>query len=65
MQLYLLDLDGREAINPSVNFVVLGLAVSIARLLGLSEYCSQWSIAAWERDLRTRLWWGLLVHDTL
>ncbi|RSH80214.1 hypothetical protein EHS25_007224 [Saitozyma podzolica] len=64
MQLYLLDLDGREAINPSGNFVVLGLAVSIARLLGLNEDCSQWSIPAWERDLRTRLWWGLLVYDT-
>jgi len=62
---YLLDLNGREAINPSGNFVTLGLAVSVARLLGLHEDCSDWTIPEWEKTLRIRLWWALLSYDKL
>lgn len=65
MQSYLLDLNGREAINPSGNFVVLGLAVSVARLLGLHEDCAGWTIPGWEKVVRTRLWWALLSYDKL
>ena len=63
LQVYLLDLNGREAINPCGNFLTLGLAVSTASLLGLNEDCSGWSIPEWEKDLRTRLWWALWVYD--
>jgi hypothetical protein len=65
LQTYLVDLNGREAINPSGNFITLGLAVSVARLLGLYEDSSGWSIPQWEKDLRTRLWWALLSYDQL
>lgn len=65
LQVYLLDLNGREAINPSGNFLTLGLAVSTACLLGLNEDCSEWSIPEWEKDLRTRLWWALWVYDVM
>lgn len=63
LQVYLLDLDGREAIDPSGNFVTLGLAISTALLLGLHQDCGAWSIPAWEKELRTRLWWSLLTYD--
>jgi hypothetical protein len=62
---YLLDLNGREAINPSGNFLTLSLANGTASLLGLNEDCSGWSIPAWEKDLRVRLWWALWVYDVL
>jgi hypothetical protein len=65
IQVYLMDLDGRESINPSGNFVILGQAISVARLLGLHEDCSSWQIPQWEKDLRRRLWWSLLVYDRL
>ncbi|WVR06755.1 hypothetical protein IAU60_003790 [Kwoniella sp. DSM 27419] len=65
LQMHLLDLNGREAINPSGNFIVLGLAVSLSRLLGLHEDCSDWTIPDWEKDLRCKLWWALLVYDKI
>lgn len=65
LQVYLFDLDGREAINPSGNFVTLGLAISTALLLGLHHDCGAWSIPSWEKELRTRLWWSLLNYDRL
>lgn len=65
MQAYLLDLNGREAINPSGNFVLLGLAGSVARLLGLHEDCGGWMIPEWEKVVRTRLWWALVSYDRL
>jgi hypothetical protein len=63
LQVYLLDLDGREALDPSGNFVTLGLAISSALLLGLHQDCGAWTIPAWEKELRTRLWWSLLNYD--
>ncbi|KLT41590.1 hypothetical protein CC85DRAFT_118987 [Cutaneotrichosporon oleaginosum] len=63
LQVYLLDLDGRETLDASGNFVTLGLAISTALLLGLHQDCGAWSIPAWEKELRTRLWWSLLNYD--
>lgn len=66
LQVYLLDLDGREGIiNPSGSFITLGLAISTALLLGLHQDCGSWSIPGWEKELRTRLWWSLLNYDRL
>lgn len=65
IQIYLLDLDGREAISPSGSFITLGLAISTALLLGLHQDCGSWSIPGWEKELRTRLWWSLLNYDRL
>ncbi|BEI80455.1 hypothetical protein CcaverHIS002_0109840 [Cutaneotrichosporon cavernicola] len=53
LQVYVLDLDGRDALEPSGNFVTLGLAISTALLLGLHQ----------DSELRTRLWWSLLNYD--
>ncbi|BEI88258.1 uncharacterized protein CcaverHIS019_0109760 [Cutaneotrichosporon cavernicola] len=63
LQVYVLDLDGRDALEPSGNFVTLGLAISTALLLGLHQDSGAWSIPAWEKELRTRLWWSLLNYD--
>lgn len=65
MQGYLCELHGREANDPSGNFVTLGMAVSTARLLGLHKDCGAWTIPRWEKDVRTRLWWSLLLYDRL
>ncbi|WWC88922.1 uncharacterized protein L201_003837 [Kwoniella dendrophila CBS 6074] len=65
LQFCIMDLNGREAINPSGNFIVLGLTVSIARLLGLHENPQDWNIPQWEKDLRINLWWALAVYDKL
>lgn len=63
IQATLLDLNGRHGVDPAGNFVRLGTTVAVARLLGLHKDCSTWTIPLWERDLRTRLWWALLVYD--
>ncbi|ORY50192.1 hypothetical protein BCR35DRAFT_25082 [Leucosporidium creatinivorum] len=63
IQATLIDLNGRHGVDPAGNFVRLGTAVAVARLLGLHKDCSRWMIPLWERDLRSRLWWALLVYD--
>lgn len=63
IQATLIDLNGRHGVDPAGNFVRLGTAVSVARLLGLHLPCSTWTIPLWERDLRSRLWWALLIYD--
>lgn len=65
MQLLLCILYSREAKDPTRNFVTLGQAVSTARLLGLHKDSSGWDIPYWEKSLRARLWWSLLLYDRL
>ncbi|KAK4058587.1 hypothetical protein OIO90_000031 [Microbotryomycetes sp. JL221] len=63
IQATLIDLNGRHGVDPAGNFVRLGSTVAIARLLGLHKDSSTWTIPLWERDLRARLWWALVVYD--
>ncbi|KAM0792547.1 hypothetical protein ACM66B_005214 [Microbotryomycetes sp. NB124-2] len=63
IQATLIDLNGRHGVDPAGNFVRLGATVAIARLLGLHKDSSMWTIPLWERDLRARLWWALVVYD--
>ncbi|KAK4053140.1 hypothetical protein OIV83_001875 [Microbotryomycetes sp. JL201] len=63
IQATLIDLNGRHGVDPAGNFVRLGATVAIARLLGLHKDSSTWTIPLWERDLRARLWWALVVYD--
>lgn len=63
LQVHLLDLDRRDALEPSSSFVTLSLAISTALLLGLHQDSGAWAIPGWEKELRTRLWWSLLNYD--
>ncbi|KAM0748224.1 hypothetical protein T439DRAFT_76556 [Meredithblackwellia eburnea MCA 4105] len=65
IQAALVDLNGRESVDPAGNFVRFGTNLAVARLLGLHKNCTSWLIPLWERDLRTRLWWALLQYDKL
>ena len=65
IQAALLDLNGRNAINPAGNYVRLGTSVAVANLMGLNRDCSQWAIPSWERGLRIRLWWAIVQYDRL
>lgn len=38
-------------------------AIGAAQLLGLHMDSSDWKLPAWEKSIRKRLWWGLLIHD--
>jgi hypothetical protein len=38
-------------------------AIGAAQLLGLHMDPSEWKLPAWEKSIRKRLWWGLLIHD--
>ncbi|KAM0751830.1 hypothetical protein T439DRAFT_325021 [Meredithblackwellia eburnea MCA 4105] len=64
VQATLIDINGRCSRNPSGNFKNFATAIGIARLLGLHLDCSRWTIPRWERRLRTRIWWALIIYDT-
>ncbi|KAH7027209.1 fungal-specific transcription factor domain-containing protein [Microdochium trichocladiopsis] len=39
-------------------------ATACAQMIGLHQEPSNWSIAAWEKKLRRKLWWATVVADT-
>lgn len=65
IQATLIDLNGRSGVDNAGNYTRLGTTVSVSRLLGLHKDCSAWTIPLWERDLRSRLWWALLIYDRM
>lgn len=63
LQAVLVDLAGRPSYSITGNVINIGRAVSLANSLGLNKDCSKWQVALDERQLRTRVWWGVLIHD--
>ncbi|KAF7919679.1 uncharacterized protein EAE97_011597 [Botrytis byssoidea] len=59
----LLDLTGRPIISITGNTLTSGRSVALAHSLGLNRDPSRWRISDHEKSLRTRLWWGVLIHD--
>ncbi|KAF7950360.1 hypothetical protein EAE96_007647 [Botrytis aclada] len=59
----LLDLSGRPVISITGNTLTSGRSVALAHSLGLNRDPSRWRISDHEKNLRTRLWWGVLIHD--
>ncbi|KAI9650760.1 hypothetical protein NHQ30_000785 [Ciborinia camelliae] len=59
----LLDLSGRPVISITGNTLTSGRTVALAQSLGLNRDASKWRISDHEKNLRTRLWWGVLIHD--
>nr|XP_019048327.1 hypothetical protein I302_02097 [Kwoniella bestiolae CBS 10118]OCF27257.1 hypothetical protein I302_02097 [Kwoniella bestiolae CBS 10118] len=50
--------------NHAQNSITLGRAVGCAYVLGLHVECIKWKLPRWERSLRRRIWWSLIIMDT-
>ena len=59
----LLDLIGRPVLSITGNIVTLGKTVTLAHSLGLHRSPAKWRATEHEKHVRTRLWWGVLIHD--
>ncbi|KAJ9111670.1 hypothetical protein QFC19_001029 [Naganishia cerealis] len=63
VQLALLILTSRPAINSGQNTILTARAIGTAQLIGLHVDPSDWKLPRWERNLRKRVMWGLIIHD--
>ena len=63
IQLALITINSRPAINVGQNTIAMGRLISAAQLLGLHLDCSRWRIPRSEQILRQRIWWAILVSD--
>ncbi|EGP85465.1 uncharacterized protein MYCGRDRAFT_61319 [Zymoseptoria tritici IPO323] len=59
----LLDLIGRPVLSITGNIVTLGRTITLAHSLGLHRDPSSWHATEHEKNVRIRLWWGVLIHD--
>ncbi|KAI0533285.1 fungal-specific transcription factor domain-containing protein [Xylaria digitata] len=59
----LLNVAGRPLTAMIGNGVLLGSAISLAHSLGLNRNCLDWNISSSEKNLRTRLWWAIVIFD--
>lgn len=60
----LLDMVGRPVGAVTGNIVNVGRVVTLAQSLGLHRDPTSWKTSAHEKNVRIRLWWGVLIHDT-
>ncbi|KAH6724188.1 C6 transcription factor [Leptodontidium sp. MPI-SDFR-AT-0119] len=63
LQAAIVELNGRPVYSIIGNVVNNGRAVALSYSLGVNRNPSQWIISPCEKALRTRLWWGVLIHD--
>lgn len=63
LQATIVDLNGRPALSIIGNVVNNGRAVALSYSLGVNRNPTQWNISPHEKNLRIRLWWGVLIHD--
>ncbi|OJJ51266.1 hypothetical protein ASPZODRAFT_138373 [Penicilliopsis zonata CBS 506.65] len=59
----LIDLTGRPIFSMTGNAISCGRTVSLAHCLGLNRDPSNWKLSRLEKNLRIRLWWGVVIHD--
>ncbi|KAE8146183.1 fungal-specific transcription factor domain-containing protein [Aspergillus avenaceus] len=59
----LIDLTGRPIFSMTGNAISCGRMISLAHCLGLNRDPSHWKVSRREKDHRTRLWWGVVIHD--
>ena len=59
----LLDMAGRPVIQVTGNIVNAGRVVTLAQSLGLHRDPTLWNATEHEKNIRVRLWWGVLIHD--
>lgn len=63
LQAVLIDLTGRPIFSITGNGISNGQAAALANSLGLNRDPRQWNISQQEKNLRIRIWWGVLIHD--
>nr|XP_031858132.1 uncharacterized protein CI109_006473 [Kwoniella shandongensis]KAA5525204.1 hypothetical protein CI109_006473 [Kwoniella shandongensis] len=63
LQLAIISLTTRPSQAHAVNAMSLARSVSIAHMIGLHLDCSDWRLPRWERSVRKRVWWALLIMD--
>ena len=59
----LLDMIGRPVMQVTGNIVNAGRVVTLAHSLGLHRDPTLWKARTHEKNVRIRLWWGVLIHD--
>lgn len=59
----LLDMLGRPVRAVTGNIVNAGRVVTLAQSLGLHRDPSSWKVTVHEKNVRIRLWWGVVIHD--
>ncbi|KAF2636057.1 hypothetical protein P280DRAFT_493383 [Massarina eburnea CBS 473.64] len=59
----LLDMVGRPVLQVAGNIVNAGRVVTLAHSLGLHRDPTLWRATDHEKNVRIRLWWGVLIHD--
>ena len=55
----------RPAINSGQNTILTARAIGAAQLIGLHVDPTNWKLPRWERNLRKRLMWGLIIHESV
>lgn len=63
LSLAMIIAGSRPQIQLGQHVIATGRAAGVAYLLGLHRDPEKWAIPKWERSLRKRLWWCLLIHD--
>ncbi|WRT66074.1 uncharacterized protein IL334_003027 [Kwoniella shivajii] len=63
VQLSLVHLSMRPNWNQSASAIELARAIGAAKLLGLHLDSSKWRLPRWERTVRKRVWWSLILQD--
>ncbi|EJT49769.1 hypothetical protein A1Q1_01083 [Trichosporon asahii var. asahii CBS 2479] len=63
LQLAILVLCSRPSENAGQCEIGLGRAAGAAQLLGLHIDPTFWTLPDWEKSIRRRIWWSLVVHD--
>ncbi|KAI7235410.1 hypothetical protein KC343_g9505 [Hortaea werneckii] len=64
VQSALLDLMGRPVLSVTGNIVNAGRTVTLANSLGLNRDPTSWASSSEnEKNVRVRLWWGLVIND--
>lgn len=63
VQASLLDLIGRPVFSITGNIATLGRTVTLAQSLGFHRDPTNWKATEHEKNVRIRLWWGVVIHD--
>jgi Fungal specific transcription factor domain len=59
----LLNMVGRPVLGITGNIVNAGRTSTLATSLGLHRDPTAWKATPHEKNVRIRLWWGVLIHD--
>lgn len=64
IQAALLSLIGRPIGTVTGNVMGIGKVIALAHTMGMNRDPTHWKIDDQEKDLRKRLWWGIVIQDS-